>query len=88
MSESLDRVRSQLDRYEHPLFDFSVREEGGAIEVVLRTRVPTEIPEYTFTLSERDLNNTQFPWTFQRLLYGCLNDYLAQLFTRSPQIQD
>ena len=87
MSDHLNKVLTQLARYEHPLFEFSAHEDSGEVEVVIRTRIPTEYPEFTFAVSGRDLDNTQFPWTFQRLLYGSLNDYLAQLFTRSPQIQ-
>jgi hypothetical protein len=41
-------------------------------------------PEYRITFIERDLMNSQFPWTFQRLLYACLNDYIVELFTKNP----
>ena len=41
-------------------------------------------PEYRLTFMQRDLQITQFPWTFQKLLYDCLTDYVVELFTRSP----
>ena len=70
-SENLNKVLTQLSRYEHPLFEFSAHEDSGEVEVAIRAKLPTEYPEFTFSVTERDLNNTQFPWTFQRLLYGC-----------------
>jgi len=35
-------------------------------------------------LHERDIQNTQFRWTFQKLLYDCLTDYVVELFTKNP----
>ena len=42
-------------------------------------------PHYMFLLRPREIENTQFPWTFQRQLYDCLHDYVIEMFTRNPQ---
>ena len=82
---SIDRVREELAKYEHPFFDFEARDTGDGVEVIIRSKVPDVLsPEYRITLAERDLQNSQFPWTFQKLLYDCLTDYIVELFTRSP----
>jgi hypothetical protein len=82
---SIERVREQLARYEHPFFDFEAREKGDAVEMVIRSKVSNVLsPEYRIALNQRDIENSQFPWTFQRLLYDCLHDYVVELFTRNP----
>jgi hypothetical protein len=82
---SIERVREELAKYEHPFFDFQAREKGLDIEMVIRSKVPNVLsPEYRITLNERDIQNSQFPWTFQKLLYDCLTDYVVELFTRNP----
>lgn len=82
---SIERVREQLARYEHPFFDFEAREKGDAVEMVIRSKVSNVLsPEYRIDLNQRDIENSQFPWTFQRLLYDCLHDYVVELFTRNP----
>ena len=82
---SIERVREQLARYEHPCFDFQAYEKGDAVEMVSRSKVSNvHSPEYRITLNQRDIENSQFPWTFQRLLYDCLHDYVVELFTRNP----
>ena len=82
---SIERVREQLARYEHPFFDFEARHKGDEVEMVIRSKVSNVLsPEYRITLNERDIENTQFPWTFQKLLYDCLHDYVVELFTRNP----
>ena len=82
---SIERVREQLARYEHPFFDFQAHEKGDAVEMVIRSKVPNVLSsEYRITLNQRDIENSQFPWTFQRLLYDCLHDYVVELFTRNP----
>ena len=82
---SLEIVLEELAKYEHPFFEFSASAKGSDVELMIRSRI-TEVlsPEYRITLSERDLRSTQFPWTFQSLLYNCLTDYIVELFTRSP----
>jgi len=82
---SIERVREQLARYEHPFFDFEAREKGDAVEMLIRSKVSNVLsPEYRITLNQRDIENSQFPWTFQKLLYDCLHDYVVELFIRNP----
>ena len=71
MSELLaEKVRHQLVRYEHPLFDFEARSAEGGVEVEIRYK-PTnaEVHNYTFKLQPREIEHSQFPWTFQKQLY-------------------
>jgi hypothetical protein len=85
MSELLDRVRAELAEYEHPFFEFEAGEKGDEIEMRIRSKIPDVLsPVYRITLSERDIQNTQFRWTLQKLLYDCLTDYVVELFTKSP----
>ena len=82
---SIRRVQEELEKYEHPFFDFEAREKGDAVEMVIRSRIPNVLsPEYRITLNERDIGSTQFQWTFQKLLYDCLTDYIVELFTKNP----
>jgi hypothetical protein len=82
----LDRVWAQLRLYEHPLLDFSARSKGEGVEVVIQFKnPPVPVHTYYFELHPRDLDHSQFEWTFQRQLYDCLHDYLVEMFTRTPQ---
>jgi hypothetical protein len=82
---SVERVREELAKYEHPFFDFEAQEADDGVLVIIRSRVPGVLsPEYRITLAERDLRSAQFTWTFQKLLYDCLTDYIVELFTKSP----
>lgn len=82
---SIERLRQELAEYEHPFFDFEAREKGDAVELVIRSKVPNVLsPEYHLTLSERDIQNSQFRWTLQKLLYDSLTDYVVELFTKNP----
>ena len=82
----LERVLAQLRLYEHPLLDFDARAKGEAVEVIIKFKNP-DIPVHTyyFDLHARDLDHSQFEWTFQRQLYDCLHDYLVEMFIRTPQ---
>jgi hypothetical protein len=81
----LERVREEIAKYEHPFFEFDAREAGGGVEVIIRSKVQGVLnPEYKITFLERDLQSSQFAWTFQKLLYDCLTDYVVELFTKSP----
>jgi len=81
----LDRVRDELSEYEHPFFDFEAREKDDAVEMIIRSKVPNVLsPEYRIVLSERDIQSSQFRWSLQTLLYGCLTDYVVELFTKNP----
>jgi hypothetical protein len=85
MSDALDRVRKELDGYRHPFFEFSAEETDAGVDVCVRSRVEgVHSPEYHFTLSAREVDHSQFRWSFQGLLYGNLNDYMVELFTGAP----
>jgi len=82
----LDRVLAQLRLYEHPLLNFSARAKGDGVEVIIQFKddsVP--VHTYYFDLHPRDLDDPQFEWTFQRLLYDSLHDYFVEMFIRTPQ---
>jgi hypothetical protein len=82
---SVEIVRAEIAKYEHPFFEFSAEERSGGVELCIRSRMENvHSPEYRITFSERDLQSSQFPWTFQKLLYDCLTDYVVELFTKSP----
>jgi len=81
----LETVQAELSKYEHPFFEFSASDDGKGVELCIRSKMQGVLsPEYRLTFAERDLQSTQFPWTFQRLLYDCLTDYVVELFTKSP----
>jgi hypothetical protein len=82
----LDRVLAQLKLYEHPLLDFSARAKGEGVELIIQFK-DTSIPVHTYYLDlhPRDLDDPQFEWTFQRLLYDGLHDYFVEMFTCTPQ---
>ncbi|MGH9524231.1 MAG: hypothetical protein ACRD3E_17035 [Terriglobales bacterium] len=85
-TDHLARVRQELEKYEHPLLDFSARENGDSVQVVIQFRnPPVPVHTYYFDLHPRDLENPQFEWSFQRQLYDCLHDYFIEMFTRTPQ---
>lgn len=81
---AIERVREELTKYEHPFFDFEAREKGEGVEMVIRSKVPDVLsPQYRISLNDRDIQNTQFQWSFQKLLYDCLTDYVVELFTKT-----
>jgi len=81
----LETVIEEIAKYEHPYFEFSALPKGDEVELCIRSRIPDVLsPVYRITFSERDLKSSQFTWTFQRLLYSCLTDYIVELFTKSP----
>jgi len=89
VSANLEKVRAELARYEHPLFVFDAREAGEAVEVVIEFRgAEPAVHTYIYALKPRDIEQAQFPWTFQRQLYDCLHDYVVEMFTRNPQCRD
>jgi hypothetical protein len=85
----LEKVARELERYEHPLFEFAARERNGAIELLIRPKVFPAEPVgghiYSASVHMHDIEHSQFPWNFQRHLYDCLHDYVVEMFTRSPQ---
>ena len=89
MSDLLENVRRELVRYEHPLFDFEANAAANGVAVQIRFKPPgVEVHTYQFILQPREIEHTQFPWTFQRQLYDCLHDYVIEMFTCNPQRQD
>src|SRR5262249_15888021 len=81
----LQTVETELAKYEHPFFEFSARDTDQGVELCIRSKITgVHSPEYRLTFADRDLTSTQFPWTFQKLLYDCLTDYIVELFTKSP----
>ncbi len=84
-----EQVRRELARYEHPLFDFSAREKDGKVELVIDCKIKTlGLHTYYLELHPRDFESAQFPWTLQRLLYDGMNDYVVEMFIRTPQMRE
>ena len=82
----VEKVRRELAGYEHPLFEFSARPADGGVEVEIRFKPSgVEVHDYVFLLRPREIEHSQFPWTFQRQLYDCLHDYIIEMFTCNPQ---
>jgi hypothetical protein len=65
----LEKVAGELERYNHPLFEFLAREKKGAIELV--------IP------SQASLSGAVAVDTYARPVH--LHDYVVEKSTRSPQ---
>lgn len=87
--EHLDKVKKELGRYEHPLFDFDARPASNGVEVEIRFKpAGVEVHTYYFVLQPREIEHSQFPWSFQRQLYDCLHDYVIEMFVRNPQRKD
>ena len=88
MTALADKVRAELTRYEHPLFSFAARPASEGIQVEIRfTSAGPAVHEYVFLLRPRDIEHSQFRWTFQKQLYDCLHDYIVEMFTTNPQRQ-
>jgi hypothetical protein len=89
VNPGLEKVRAELERYEHPLFIFQAREAGEAVELLIHLRQPPEgMHTYVYTLQPRDIEHPQFSWSFQRQLCDCLHDYVVEMFTRNPQYRE
>jgi hypothetical protein len=87
--ELLGKVKKELVRYEHPLFDFDACAASGGIQVEIRFKpAEVEVHTYYFLLQPREIEHSQFPWSFQRQLYDCLHDYVIEMFVNNPQRQD
>jgi hypothetical protein len=89
MTALAEKVRAELARYEHPLFSFAAQPATDGVQVEIRF-IPSEpaVHEYVFLLRPREIEHSQFPWTFQKQLYDCLHDYIIEMFTKNPQCQD
>jgi hypothetical protein len=87
--EPTEKVRYELKKYVHPLLDFSVREQNGRVELVINLKnKPPDIHTYYLEIHPRDLENTQFPWTLQRMIFDGLHDYFIEMFVYTPQSLD
>jgi hypothetical protein len=82
----LERVQQHLRQYEHPLVAFSARDKDEGIEVAISPRF-SEPPVHTyfFELHPRDLEDVQFEWMLQRHIFDGLQDYMIEMFVRTPQ---
>ncbi len=85
----LEMAQAEARRYEHPLLEFSAREHHGTIELVIECKVKElGLHTYYLALHPRDFESSQFPWTFQRLLYDGMHDYIVEMFVRTPQMRE
>ena len=85
----LEKVLTEIRRYEHPLLEFAARERDGSIELIIGLKDPRPgLHTYYAPVHPRDIEHSQFPWTFQRYLYDCMHDYLVEMFVRTPQSRD
>lgn len=83
--DDLEKVRSELSLYAHPLFEFTSTAIPDGVEVCIHSRIEkVHTPEFRFTVSRREIDHPQFRWSFQSLLYGSMNDYMVELFTSVP----
>ena len=84
---------AETRRYRHALLDFSARENNGDVELAielkddLKDRRPG-LHTYYAPVHARDIEHTQFAWTFQRYLYDCMHDYLVEMFLETPQSRE
>ena len=88
-SHHLDKVQKELERYEHPLFEWQATISSRGVEVAVRLKHQGIHDEpYKFRLVPREIDAPAFQWDFQRQLYNYLHDYVVEMFTRSPQIME
>jgi hypothetical protein len=88
-SEYLDKVRAELARYEHPLFDWDAAGSPRGVEVTVRLKDRGIYDEpYRFYLIAREIDAPAFQWDFQRQLYNYLHDFVVEMFMRSPHIRE
>lgn len=85
---TLERVRQELAKYEHPLVEFFAEDGAQGVELKMKVRGFEGIHVYSAPVHERDAVSPQFEWQFQRYLYDCLHDYLVEMFTINPQLRD
>ncbi len=83
---ALEKVEAEIARYDHALLRFSARERNGTIELVIDLKQPPAgTHTYYAPIHQRDIDHSQFAWTFQRFLYDCMHDYLVEMFLHTPQ---
>ncbi|MFB3922119.1 MAG: hypothetical protein ACE145_10380 [Terriglobia bacterium] len=84
-----EKVERELARYEHPLLRFSTEERRNGVTLMIDLREGLGFEHhYEINLHEREITNAQFPWTFQKLLYDCLHDFIVEMFERNPQMKE
>lgn len=89
MEPLVEKVEKELTRYEHPLFRFSAEAAGSGVLLAIDLREGLGVEHhYEVTLHEREIEDRQFPWSFQRLLYDCLHDFIVEMFERNPQMRE
>lgn len=88
-SVQLQRVRELLKEFEHPLIEFTAQQHGDGVQVVMNFKNPI-VPVHTYymDLHPRDLEHPQFAWTFERMIYDGLHDYIIEMFTHAPHTRD
>ena len=85
----LEKVQAEIRRYDHALLRFSAREQKGGVELVIELKEPVAgMHTYYAPVHARDIEHSQFAWTFQRYLYDCLHDYLVEMFILTPQSRE
>ncbi len=68
----------------HGLFFWAAKDKR--VEVIIQFKdASIPVRTYYFELHPRDLDHTQFEWTFPRQLYDALHDYFVEMFLRTPQ---
>ena len=83
MTEVLvEKVRYELSRYEHPLFDFEARPAGDGVEVQIRFKPSgAQVHNYTFDLRPREI----VVHMIDKMSFDSQHDYIIEMFTRNPQ---
>lgn len=86
--ENVEKIRAELEHYEHPLFDFEAEAAAGgvAVTVSIKPELSVSVHQYHFFVSDREMATQKFAWDFQRQLFNYLHDYLVEMFTRTPQM--
>jgi len=83
------KVAAELARYEHPLFRFTAQPAGASVLLAIDLAAGLGVEHhYEITLHEREIEDRQFSWSFQRLLYDCLHDFVVEMFERNPQMRE
>ena len=84
-----EKVERELARYEHPLFRFRTEQTRTGVWLYIDLREGLVLEHhYEISLHEREIENPQFLWTFQKLLYDCLHDFVVEMFERNPQMRE
>ena len=85
----LEKVQTELKRYQHALMDFSAREHNGGVELVIELKNrDLGLHTYYAPIHARDIDHPQFQWSIQNYLYACLHDYVVEMFTLTPQSRE